>query len=146
MFKRGRTDVGETDTLIGEGSVFEGKIQSKASIRIEGQLIGDIECDGDTTVGERGMAKSNITSRNIVIAGTVHGNVHARSALTLTSTAKLFGNASAQSLVVEEGAIFQGMSKMESKEAASGPASAPSGDPSSAARETPASPKRISAI
>ncbi|MCI3922610.1 polymer-forming cytoskeletal protein [Paenibacillus sp. TRM 82003] len=115
MFKAKRIDVSATDTLIGEGSVFEGKIKSEASLRVEGQMIGDIECGGDVTIGEGGKAKSNITARNVVIAGTVHGNVTTRGTLTLTGTGKLFGNTSAPSLVISEGAVFQGMSRMETK-------------------------------
>lgn len=118
MFKRGRVDVSETDTLIGEGSTFEGKIKSQASLRVEGQMIGDIECGGDVAIGEKGKAKSNISARNVVIAGTVHGNVMTRGTLTLTATGQLYGNTSAQSLVIAEGAVFQGMSKMEGKPSA----------------------------
>jgi len=118
MFNRRRPDVGRTDTLIGEGSAFTGKIQSKASIRVEGLLSGDIICEGDVTIGERGTARSDITARNIIVAGTVHGDVLARHTLTITSTGKLFGNASAKTLVIAEGAIFQGMSRMAIKEEA----------------------------
>ena len=118
MFKSKRVDVGATDTLIGEGSTFEGRIKSEASLRVEGHMIGDIDCGGDVTIGESGKAKSNITARNVVIAGVVHGNIVTRGTLTLTGTGQLFGNASAQSLIVAEGAVFQGMSKMEGKGAA----------------------------
>jgi len=117
MFKK-RIDVSATDTLIGEGSVFEGKIKSKASLRIEGQLVGDIETEGDVTIGESGKAQSNIHARNVIIAGTVRGNVTARGTLTLTGTGQLYGNTSAGSLIISEGAVFQGTSKMESKKAA----------------------------
>jgi cytoskeletal protein CcmA (bactofilin family) len=118
MFKSKRIDVGATDTLIGEGSIFEGKIKSEASLRVEGQMVGDIDCDGDVTIGEGGKANSNIAARNVVIAGVVHGNVITRGTLTLTGTGQLFGNTAAQSLVISEGAVFQGMSKMEGKGAA----------------------------
>ncbi len=118
MFKSKRVDVSATDTLIGEGSTFEGKIKSEASLRVEGQMIGDIDCDGDVTIGENGKAKSNINARNVVIAGVVHGNVVTRGTLTLTGTGQLYGNTSAHSLIVAEGAVFQGMSKMEGKGAA----------------------------
>ena len=116
MFKRGRMNVSETDTLIGEGTVFEGKIKSQASVRVEGQLAGDIECEGDVTIGERGKAKSNISARNVIIAGVVHGHVQTRGTLTLTASGQLYGNTSAQSLVIAEGAVFQGTSKMEGKQ------------------------------
>lgn len=102
-----------TDTIIGEGSVFEGKITSEAGIRIEGQISGDVSCSGDVTVGKNGVVKSNISARSVILAGTVHGNVTAKEKLTIMSTGHLHGNTSAQSLIIEEGAVFHGSSKME---------------------------------
>lgn len=104
-----------TDTLIGEGSLFEGKVKSEASIRIEGQVIGGVDCAGDVTVGERGVVKSDITARNLILAGTVHGNVTVTEKLTIISTGQLFGNANVQSFVIEEGGVFHGTSTMEGK-------------------------------
>lgn len=117
MFKGKRVDLSATDTLIGEGSVFEGKVKSEASIRIEGQMIGDIECGGDVTIGEAGKVKSNIFARNVIVAGVVHGNVTAKGTLTISASGQLYGNTAAQTLVISEGAVFQGTSKMEGKNA-----------------------------
>lgn len=116
MFKNKnvKLDPNSTDTLIGEGSTFEGKITSAAGVRIEGQVIGDIDCEGDVTIGEKGTVESNIiTARNIIIAGTVNGNVQARQKLSITSKGKLRGNISAASLSIEEGSVFEGTSRME---------------------------------
>jgi cytoskeletal protein CcmA (bactofilin family) len=116
MFKNKKASVinpNTTDTLIGEGSVFEGKIKSQAGIRIEGQINGDVECSGDVTIGERGVVKSNITARNIIIAGIVHGNVTAKESLRLMTTGQLFGNTATQTMTIDEGAVFQGTSRME---------------------------------
>jgi cytoskeletal protein CcmA (bactofilin family) len=107
-----------TDTLVGEGSHFEGRIKSEASLRVEGMITGDIECTGDVTVGERGVVKSNIAARNIIIAGSVHGNIVTKGTLKITATGKLYGNTTAASLMIDEGGIFQGTSKMEVKSAA----------------------------
>jgi cytoskeletal protein CcmA (bactofilin family) len=108
-----------TDTLVGEGSQFEGRIKSEASLRIEGMVTGDMECTGDVTVGEHGVVKSNIIARNIIIAGTVHGNIMTKGFLKITVTGKLYGNTTAASLMIDEGGIFQGTSKMETKAAQS---------------------------
>jgi cytoskeletal protein CcmA (bactofilin family) len=104
-----------TDTLIGEGSVFEGRIKSEASIRVEGQITGDIDCAGDVTIGESGVVKSNISARDVILAGSVHGNVTTKGKLTITATGSLYGNTSAVALIIEEGGTFQGSSKMEAK-------------------------------
>ncbi|TDG00948.1 polymer-forming cytoskeletal protein [Paenibacillus piri] len=106
-------DLHTTDTLIGEGTLFEGKIKSEASIRIEGQITGDVDCAGDVTVGEHGVVKSNINARDVILAGSVTGNVFCKGKLTIRSTGKLYGNTTAQSLIIDEGGIFQGTSKMD---------------------------------
>jgi len=117
MFKK-KIDLGTTDTLIGEGSTFEGKIKSQASIRLEGEITGDVVCEGDVIIGERGVARSNVSARNVVLAGTVHGNIAAKEKLTVKSSGRLFGNLSAAELAIEAGGLFQGTSRMENKDAA----------------------------
>lgn len=113
MMKKTKIAPGTTDTLIGEGSTFEGKIRSRASVRLEGEITGDLECEGDVIIGEKGIARSNVTARNVVLAGTVQGNVSARGKLTIKSTGRLSGNLSAAELSIESGGFFKGISKME---------------------------------
>jgi cytoskeletal protein CcmA (bactofilin family) len=118
MFKsKHRIDPSSTDTLVGEGSVFEGRIKSDAGIRVEGQVNGDIECTGDVTIGEKGLVQSNIMARNVTIAGQVTGNVTAKGKLLITSKGRLSGNIHVQALTIEEGGQFQGNSRMENKAA-----------------------------
>lgn len=112
MFKKKKVNPNTTDTVIGEGTIFEGKIKSEAGVRIDGQLTGDIDCEGDITVGEKGVVKSNISGREVVIQGTVHGDIKAKTKLIITSSGKLYGNTNAPSLNIEDGAIFTGSSKM----------------------------------
>lgn len=119
--KKNKIDPNMTDTLIGEGSHFEGKIKSEAGIRIEGHITGDIECTGDVTVGENGVARSHIRARHIILAGHVTGNVTASGKLTIKATGQLHGNLTAQELSIEPGGVFQGSSNMHvSQESASG--------------------------
>lgn len=108
-----KVDPNSTDTLIGQGSIFEGNIKSDAGLRVEGQIKGDIHCQGDVTIGEKGLVHSNITARNIIIAGTVHGNVHASAKLSIHAKGKLYGNITTVTLSIEEGSIFEGSSRME---------------------------------
>ncbi|TXK76357.1 polymer-forming cytoskeletal protein [Paenibacillus sp. N3.4] len=117
MFKSKKNNMNPntTDTLIGEGTIFEGRIKSEASIRVEGSITGDIECAGDVIIGEQGSVKSNISARDVILAGTVQGNIVTKGKLTITSTGSLQGNISAASFIIEEGGLFQGTSKMDTK-------------------------------
>jgi cytoskeletal protein CcmA (bactofilin family) len=114
--KKSKIDPNMTDTLIGEGSLFEGKIKSDAGIRVEGQINGDIDSAGDVTVGENAVARSNIKARNVILAGQVFGNVSVKGKLTIKASGKLNGNLSAAELSIESGGEFQGSSKMDVKE------------------------------
>jgi cytoskeletal protein CcmA (bactofilin family) len=110
--KKKMIDAKTTDTLIGEGTVCEGKMISEASLRIEGQMNGDIECAGDITIGENAVVQSNIQARDIILAGKVKGNVQTMGKLIIMSTGVLVGNIDVRSFVIEEGGVFQGTSLM----------------------------------
>lgn len=80
-------------------------------------MIGDIDCAGDITIGENGIARSNVKARNVIVAGQVIGNVTASGKLTIKASGQLHGNLSALELSIESGGIFQGTSKMDVKDA-----------------------------
>lgn len=108
-----------TDTIIGESSRIEGNIITKASLRIEGQVEGDIETEGDVTIGKQGEALSNIIARNVLNAGTIRGSVQTKGELTITETGKLYGDILVTALTIAGGGQFQGTSAMkETDEAA----------------------------
>jgi cytoskeletal protein CcmA (bactofilin family) len=101
-----------TDTLVGEGTLFDGKMISEASLRIEGQINGDIECAGDITIGQNAIVQSNMIARDIIIAGRVKGDVHTKGKLIVMNTGILIGNIDVRSFIIQEGGVFQGSSSM----------------------------------
>jgi len=115
MFKQSKKSVnlGSTDTLIGKGTFVEGTIRSEAGVRIEGKLQGSIESAGDIVIGETGEVNSHILARNVSVVGVVHGDVNVTEKCTIASSGQLFGNCTAQTLVIEEGARFEGTSSMQ---------------------------------
>ncbi|WP_244865108.1 bactofilin family protein [Xylanibacillus composti] len=118
--KKNNANPNETDTIIGEGSKIEGKITSKAGLRLDGQVDGDITCAGDVTVGPKGTANSQIRARNVFNAGTIHGGVITDGLLSITESGKLYGNIRAGALSIAQGGLFQGESQMETKKAEAG--------------------------
>ena len=110
--KSKQIDTKTTDTLIGGSTICEGKIMSEASLRIEGQMNGDIECAGDITIGENAVVQSNIQARDVIVAGKVKGNIHTKGKLIVTSSGVLVGNIDVRSFIIQEGGIFQGSSAM----------------------------------
>ena len=65
-------------TIVGNDTVVEGTIITKASVRIDGTLIGGVSAEGVVILSKNGKIKGNIMAENIVVAGVVEGNMQIR--------------------------------------------------------------------
>lgn len=99
-------------TIIGGGARLEGNLISAASLRIEGSVKGQITAEGDVIVASGSEVAADVRATNVTIGGHYTGNVTASGTLELESTAKVEGNLSCQTLVVNRGAVFSGQSIM----------------------------------
>lgn len=102
---------GKVETILGAGTRIEGDIYTRGSIRVEGKIKGNIKADGDLFIGEDGKVETEIEARNVVIAGSVNGNILAHQRVELLPTAKVVGDIVTDILKIEEGARFTGSSK-----------------------------------
>ena len=73
----GRND--SMNSVIGPGSIFEGKFYISGSLKIDGKFEGEIKTEDALVVGETGKIKTKITAKNVVVAGTMIGNIQAES-------------------------------------------------------------------
>ena len=105
--------MGRVDTLIGAETSLRGSYHSKHSIRVDGEIYGNVTSEDGILVGEKGMVRGNLIGRSVVIGGKVKGNVTAYQRLELQSTAQVEGDMSTPSLYIEEGAVFEGNCQME---------------------------------
>ncbi|NLL05763.1 MAG: polymer-forming cytoskeletal protein [Clostridiaceae bacterium] len=113
MFGKGNPGNAESfDTIIGINSKFEGNIETKGTIRIDGKVFGNLKIDGDVYVGKDATITGNINANNIFISGRVEGNVESKGILKIQSSAKLYGDITVFSIVTEEGSEFEGNCKM----------------------------------
>ena len=102
--------------FVGSGTIVTGETTFKAMLRIDGQLSGRISSgSGTLTIGSNGKVDANIEVAVAIIHGTVNGGIVATRRLEFGRTAKVYGNIQTQSLVIEQGAIFEGICKMAQK-------------------------------
>ena len=106
------------DSLIGPGSEFEGVLQSEDNLRIDGRFNGAIESQGSVTIGESASCRSNISAKEVIVAGKVYGDIIAEGKLTITPSGQMYGDVYAGSLIIMEGGLLNGASRMEHAEAA----------------------------
>ncbi len=99
-------------TVIGKGARLEGNLISAASLRIDGAVKGQVTAEGDVIVSPEADVAADVKAKNVTIAGKYAGNVTASGTLELSSTARVEGNVSCGSLIVNQGAIFAGQSIM----------------------------------
>jgi cytoskeletal protein CcmA (bactofilin family) len=99
-------------SLIGAGTVVEGKIKAEGNIRIDGKLVGDLVTKANAAVGIAGAVEGTVTAKNITLAGKVSGNLTASEKLVLEGKSVMKGDIRAARLVVDEGASFDGQCAM----------------------------------
>lgn len=112
MFGKTNINNEKIDTLIGEGTKLQGKVEGKGSIKIDGTIEGDIILNGNIILGEKGNINGNVICDNIYISGKINGNISCKEQLRITNTGKLFGDIEVNNFVVDENAIFEGNCKM----------------------------------
>jgi len=96
------------NSIIGEGSIFEGKFYINGSIQIDGRFEGEIKTREELVVGETGKVKTDIVAKKVVVGGTVIGNIEAEEEVSLLSTGRILGNIRAPRINIQDGVVIQG--------------------------------------
>ncbi len=94
---------------IGKSVMIKGQILSREDLYLDGELEGTVELqEHRLTIGPNGRVQANIKAREIVVIGTIHGNVEATEKLEIRKEAKLIGDIRTARIVIEDGAYFKG--------------------------------------
>lgn len=101
--------------VIASGTTIKGDIICNSDIRIDGNVEGTLKSSGHVIVGDDGCFKGNMLSKDIDIWGKVEGTITSTDTLTLRNTGKLKGDMTVGTLVIEQGAEFNGTCKMGSE-------------------------------
>jgi cytoskeletal protein CcmA (bactofilin family) len=118
-------------TVVGVGARLDGNVVSAGSLRIDGQVKGQINADGDVTLSPQSQVEADIRAQNVTVAGRFKGNIAVKGKAHLARGGRVDGNITSKSLVVEEGGIFHGQSIMDG--AATGSSSGQAGSQAQAA-------------
>ena len=100
----------KTLTIIAEGVKIEGKLYSKGSTRIDGEVFGEIVSENELIVGREGKVEANVKTSNVIIAGTFKGDMIVSGEIEITATGKFIGNLTQKDalLTVAKGGLFKG--------------------------------------
>ena len=102
-----------SETLIGVGTIVDGNITVSGSLRVDGQVSGNVsEPTGQTStliVGEKGHVAGNVRIAKIIVHGLVTGQVYARNFLSLQSKAQVNCDVEYAEVEIHSGAVVQGL-------------------------------------
>jgi len=97
------------NTVIGEGIILEAALLTgKESIRIDGTLYGNVDLNGSLILGETGIIEGKVRAKYIIAAGMIRGNIECDTIFHISSTARINGDITAKSLIVDEGGQLNG--------------------------------------
>jgi len=103
-------------TSIDSSTKVQGKIRCKETIRIDGEIKGEVRCEKSVIVGQAAILEASIEGDEVTIAGSVKGDIIARRKITLERTAQVTGDLSTPGIVIEEGAQLEGRIEIGAKQ------------------------------
>ena len=95
--------------VLGKSVIVKGQIYSREDLTIDGEVEGTVELqEHRLTVGPNGKVSAGVKAREIVVLGTIHGNVETTDKIDIRKDAKLVGDIKTARVVIEDGAYFKG--------------------------------------
>lgn len=107
---------GASTAFLGKGSRITGTVVLEGPSRIEGHVEGEVSARDTLTVGEGAVVNARIRGTTVVVLGTVTGDVVAETRLELRPPGKIVGDVTTPTLVIDEGAMFEGRCSMRAGE------------------------------
>jgi cytoskeletal protein CcmA (bactofilin family) len=116
--------------VLGKSVIVKGQIYSREDLTIDGEVEGTVELqEHRLTVGPNGKVTASVKAREIVVLGTIHGNVETSDKIDIRKEAKLVGDIKTARVVIEDGAYFKGNIDIVRPEAAPRPTPAHAAQP-----------------
>jgi cytoskeletal protein CcmA (bactofilin family) len=110
---------------IGKSVHIKGELSGSEDIFIDGRVEGSIQLNGNSlTIGPNGQVRANVAAKNVIIGGTLDGNIQAGERTELRKTASVNGDVQTQRIAIEEGAYFKGRLEIQKGQSAAAAASA----------------------
>ena len=106
----------DTFSVVDRHSAFDGTFRSDRDLRIEGEVKGTIECQGTLFVAQGATVTARVEAENITVAGDLNGDIRCRGRLQMMPSGRVRGKVSTETLVINEGAYYEGQLEMAAPE------------------------------
>ena len=96
MFSRNKKrKAAKIDSLIGQNTELQGNVVFSGGFHVDGKLKGNIQAQDPSsllTLSDHGVVEGEVRVPNIILNGTVIGDVYANERIELAARAKVMGN------------------------------------------------------
>ena len=93
---------------IGPSMTIKGEIRAREELLVDGEVEGLLESQALLTVGPNGKVRANIKAREVVIYGSVRGNVEVTEKIAIREQGSLIGDIKSAGISIDDGAYFKG--------------------------------------
>jgi cytoskeletal protein CcmA (bactofilin family) len=104
---------GNLNGFLDAGSRLEGQLHFEDTFRVDGQISGTIESEGDLIVGAGGEVEGEILVGRLFVSGVVRGVVRTKRLVEITAKGRVFADLHTPALVVEDGGYLEGRCSMQ---------------------------------
>jgi cytoskeletal protein CcmA (bactofilin family) len=98
MFNRREKHTARIDTLIGRSARVQGDIEFAGGLHVDGQVTGNVRvvagASAALSVSEHGVIEGSVEAPQVVLNGTVNGDIIATDRVVLGAKARVRGNVS----------------------------------------------------
>lgn len=106
---------GPETSVVGSGVTIKGDVHGEGEVMIQGRLEGELKIQGTVSIGPDGRSVGRVVADEVVLNGTIEGEVEASRRLVISASGVLNGGMQCPRLVVEEGGRLQGRCRMSAQ-------------------------------
>jgi cytoskeletal protein CcmA (bactofilin family) len=99
---------GPSATVFGKSMKIIGEVTSDEELYLDGDLDGKLNLRNRLTIGPNSKVNADIKAQEIIVFGTITGNVESESRVSLRTGASIVGDIKTAGIVIEDGAYFKG--------------------------------------
>ncbi len=103
---------GSLNTILGDGSRFNGSLHVEGSVRVDGTYDGVLTATETIIIGRTGFAKADLQAREILVSGRIDGKLTAAERVELHEGAHVDGDVFSQHFMIADGVVFNGRCSM----------------------------------
>lgn len=96
------------NTIIGKGTAVHGNMHINGFIRLDGDIDGNLETDGNVIIGDGARLRGDVKAKSVIVGGIVVGSILAQESIKVLAGAVVLGDIISRKVQIEDMTTFNG--------------------------------------